>query len=370
MANSRNWYNFGTLKKLRVLVLCGGKSAERQVSLVSARLVLANLDPGKYDTELVQIDAQGRWLCAEPKQLSTQVEAPSRSLIPGAKPLSAAQRLSPRGKAVDVVFPVLHGTLGEDGTVQGLLEVAGMPYVGCGVLGSALGMDKDASKRLAAAAGLPVLPYITVTAPAQAAGAVERLGLPLFVKPARLGSSVGISKVKNQADLPRALREAFLYDDKVIIEKGVSAREIECAVLGDPQAPASDKFAARASEIGEITPNAEFYDYKAKYIDPDGARLLIPAPLSPETKARVQELALLAFRALDGYGMARVDFLLDKKTGNLYFNEVNTIPGFTPASMYPLLWKASGLPTPQLIDRLIELALRRHKKRSRLKTTP
>ena len=357
-------------KKTRVLVLCGGKSAERQVSLVSARTVLANLDPKKYAVDLVQIDAQGRWLVAEAKQLSSRVEASSRELIAGAKPLSADRRLSPGGAAVDVVFPVLHGTMGEDGTVQGLLEMAGVPYVGCGVLGSALGMDKDAAKRMAAAAGLPIVPWVTVTAPAQARSAVETLGLPLFVKPARLGSSVGISKVKTAADLPKALATAFKYDDKVIVEKGLSVREIECAVLGDPAAPEGDAFAAKASEVGEVVPNAEFYDYKAKYLDADGAKLLIPADLSEAERARVRELSLLAFRALDGYGMARVDFLLDKTTGQLYFNEVNTIPGLTPASLYPLLWKASGLPTPKLMDKLIQLALRRHKRRSKLKTAP
>lgn len=358
------------MKKTRVLVLCGGKSAERQVSLVSARLVLASLDASKYDVELVQIDAEGRWLAADPKRLSQKVEASSRALTAGAKPLDAAKRFAPRGKPADVVFPVLHGTLGEDGTVQGLLEVAGLPYVGCGVLGSALGMDKDAAKRVVAAAGIPVLPYVCAHRPEQAAGAVEKLGLPLFVKPARLGSSVGISKVKKAGDLAAAVREAFRYDDKVIVEKGVDAREIECAVLGDPGLPENDRLAAKASIVGEIAPNAEFYDYKAKYLDPEGARLMIPADLSEAAREEVRRLSLAAFAALDGYGMARVDFLLDKKTGTLYFNEINTIPGFTPVSMYPMLWKESGLPTPKLVDRLVELALRRHQRRAKLKATP
>ena len=359
------------MKKLRVLVLCGGKSAERQVSLVSARTVLANLDRSRYEVDLVQIDAQGRWLRAKPKALSSdKVQAPGRELIAGARPLSAADRLSPAGKPADVVFPVLHGTLGEDGTVQGLLEVAGAAYVGCGVLGSALGMDKDVCKRLAAAAGLPVLPWRTITDAAQAKGVIRELGLPLFVKPARLGSSVGISKVKKPAELAKAVREAFKYDDKVIVEKGVEAREIECAVLGDPAAPSSDPLTAKASIVGEIAPNAEFYDYKAKYIDPDGASLMIPADLPAAKRAEVQKLSLLAFKALDGYGLARVDFLMDKKTGRLYFNEVNTIPGFTSVSMYPMLWRESGLPTPKLIDRLVALALRRRERRARLKTSP
>lgn len=358
------------MKKTRLLLLCGGKSAERQVSLVSARTVLSNLDPRKYDIDLVIIDPRGRWLRAEPRILTARVQAPGRALAPGAKALSASERLSPSGKTVDAVFPVLHGTFGEDGTVQGLLEVAGIPYIGCGVLGSALGMDKDVSKRLASAAAIPILPYLCATRPQEASGAIEALGLPLFVKPARLGSSVGISKVKAASQLSKAVREAFRYDDKVIIEKGVAAREIECAVLGDPWAPASDTLCARASEVGEISPNAEFYDYNAKYIDPNGARLMIPANLPPRLRARAQELSLRAFRALDGYGLARVDFLLDKETNALYFNEVNTIPGFTSGSMYPLLWKASGLATPRLLDLLVALALRRHRRKARLKASP
>ena len=321
-----------------------------------------------YEAELVQIDAAGRWLRADAAQLTDRVQArSSRGLIASAKPLAAADRLSPQGKPVDVVFPVLHGTMGEDGTVQGLLEMADLPYVGCGVLGSALGMDKDTSKRLAAAAGLPILPYHTITNPAQASG--KGLSLPWFVKPARLGSSVGISKVKKPSELTKAVREAFLYDDKVLIEQGVDAREIECAVLGDPYESAGP-FAAKVSEVGEIVPNAEFYDYKAKYLDENGARLLIPADLSAAQRAKVKALSLLAFKALECYGMARVDFLMDKNSGTLYFNEVNTIPGFTSGSMYPLLWRASGVPTPALIDRLIQLALRRHRRRSRLKTAP
>ena len=358
------------MKKTRVLVLCGGKSAERQVSLVSARTVLQNLDPKKYEVDLVQIDAQGRWLRADAKALTARVQAPGKDLAPASAALTAERRLAPAGKPAQVVFPVLHGTLGEDGTIQGLLEVAGIPYVGCGVLGSALGMDKEFSKRAATVAGLPVLPYACMTDPRGAAAAAKELGYPVFVKPARLGSSVGISKVKKPSDLAAAVKEAFKYDDKIIIEKGISPREIECAVLGDPAAPASDPMTAKPSEVGEIVPNAEFYDYKAKYIDENGARLLIPADLSPEKRREVQRLSLEAFRAHDGYGLARVDFLLDKDTGKLWFNEINTIPGFTSGSMYPLLWKASGLPTPKLIDRLLALAVRRQARRARLKTSP
>ncbi|MDE2040103.1 MAG: D-alanine--D-alanine ligase [Elusimicrobia bacterium] len=354
---------------MRVLVLCGGKSAERQVSLVSARTVIENLDARRYAVELVQIDERGRWLRADAKRLGSRVgtgDKPSERALE----LSAAARLAPGGRPADVVFPVLHGTLGEDGTVQGLLELAAVPYVGCGVLGSALGMDKELSKRLAREAGLPILPFAALGAPGPAAKAARALGYPVFVKPARLGSSVGISKVKTERELAAAVREAFRYDDKVIIEKGVAARELECAVLGDPAAPAGDALAARASAVGEIVPNAEFYDYKAKYLDENGARLLIPAALTGRQGGLVRELALKAFSALDGYGMARVDFLLDKASGTLYFNEVNTIPGFTSGSMYPLLWRASGLPLPRLLDRLIALARRRGRRRARLKTTP
>lgn len=358
------------MKKTRVLVLCGGKSAERQVSLVSARTVLQNLDARKYDVDLVQIDAQGRWLRADAKALTARVQAPGKDLAPVSKALSAEKRLAPGGRAADVVFPVLHGTLGEDGTIQGLLEVAGVPYVGCGVLGSALGMDKELSKQIAHAAGIPVLPFGALTDGDMAEPLAELLGYPVFVKPARLGSSVGISKVKTPCSLEMAVHDAFKYDDKIIIEKGVNVREIEVAVLGDPSAPAADKDAAQASEVGEIVPNAEFYDYKAKYLDENGAKLLIPAPLTAAQKREVQQLGLKAFKAHDGYGLSRVDFLLDKDTGKLYFNEINTIPGFTSGSMYPLLWKAAGLPTPKLIDRLIALALRRHKKRAKLKTSP
>ena len=353
-----------------MLVLCGGKSAERQVSLVSARTVLQNLDPRKYEVDLVQIDAGGRWLRADAKALTARVQAPGKLIAAGMKALSAENRLAPRGKPADVVFPVLHGTLGEDGTIQGLLEVAGVPYVGCGVLGSALGMDKELSKQIAHAAGLPVLPFAALTDPDLAEPLAEMLGYPVFVKPARLGSSVGISKVKTPCSLSMAVHDAFKYDTKIIIEKGIDAREIECAVLGDPAARPEETLAAKASEVGEIVPNAEFYDYKAKYLDENGATLLIPAKLTAAQRREVQELSLKAFKAHDGYGLSRVDFLMDKRSGKLYFNEINTIPGFTSGSMYPLLWKASGLATPKVIDRLVALALRRHQRRSRLKTSP
>src|SRR5262249_23599558 len=266
---------------------------------------------------------------------------------------------------LDVAFPVLHGTFGEDGTIQGLLELADIPYVGAGVLGSAVGMDKDVQKRLLQAAGIPVTPFVTVTATrwsSERAGleaGVADLGLPLFVKPANLGSSVGITKVHAADALAAAVATALEYDDKVLIEKGIAGREIECAVLGNEE--------PRASVPGEICPHAEFYSYEAKYVDENGAVLHIPAPLTEAETAAVQSLAIRVFQLLEGAGMARVDFFLEHGTGTLYVNEINTIPGFTKISMYAKLWEASGIPYRELISRLIDLALQRHARRSALK---
>jgi len=358
------------LRKLKVLVLCGGRSAEHRVSLVSAKQVLGNLDRKKYLPELVLIDSRGRWLKAEEKLLTGKFEVKEKDIAAGSKALTPAERLSDRG-APDLVFPVLHGPMGEDGTVQGMLELAQIPYVGCGVLGSALGMDKEISKLLCLRAGIPVLPCLAIRHPEQVQGAPKRLGFPLFVKPARLGSSVGVSKVKKPAELPAALKTAFLYDDKVLLEKGIEARELECALLGDPWSEdPEDPLRLKASVIGEVVPGAEFYSYQSKYLDPEGAELEIPARIPAEASERVRKFSLLAFKALDCYAMARADFLMEKKTGEIYLSEVNTIPGFTPGSMYPLLWKASGVDTPELLNRLIALALRRHRIRSRLKTAP
>lgn len=355
------------MKRLRVLVLCGGQSAEHAVSLVSARTVLSNMDPKRYRPQLVYIDRQGRWRRSRREFLTDHVGASEKALLAGSRPTAPSEVLA----AADAVFPVLHGPLGEDGTMQGLLEVAGVPYVGCGVLGSSVGMDKEVSKRLCLQAGLPTLPYAVVRHAEQAPALARRLGLPIFVKPARLGSSVGISKVTGSAELMPAVREAFRYDDKILLEKGVTApREIECAVLGDPWAKPGDPLELKASICGEIDANAEFYTYEAKYLDPEGAKLKIPAEIPAKTARTVRELALQAFRVLDGYGMARADFLMDRRNGALWFNEVNTIPGFTSISMYPRLWKESGVDTPRLIGRLIELALRRARTRARLKTAP
>lgn len=357
--------------RLRVLVLCGGKSAEHRVSLVSAKLILENLDKSKFSPELVFIDPQGRWLKADTKRLSGKVETKEKKITAGSKALASSEHLARPQTRPDVVFPALHGPMGEDGAVQGLFELAGVAYVGCGVLGSAVGMDKEVTKKLALQAGIPILPYRAAHNAQEARQAPAQLGgYPLFIKPARLGSSVGVSKVKSEADLEGAIATAFQYDDKILVEKGVDAREIECALLGDPWCEECDPLKLKASLCGEIVPRSEFYDYEAKYINPDGARLVIPAAVAAETMRQIQEWGVKAFQALDGYGMARADFLMDKTTGSIYFNEINTIPGFTPSSMYHLMWKASGLPLRELLSRLIELALRRHQLRSKLKTMP
>lgn len=364
------------MSKPVVLVLCGGRSAERLVSLVSARCVVSNLSPKKFVARLVHVGVDNSWvevaprrlIAADPKDLLTDPAA-ERRLRAGGKRLDPWTALT-RLRARDVVFPTIHGPYGEDGTLQGLLELTGAAYVGCGVFGSAAGMDKEATKRLAADAGLPQVPWAVARSVKEASLAASRLGYPVFVKPSRMGSSVGVVKARSPRELPAAAREALRYDDKILVEKGVPAREIETAVLGDPWAPKGDRFALKASIVGEIAPNAEFYDYHAKYIDPDGARLLVPAPISKAQTRRVRELALASFRALDLYGLARVDFFVHKKTGAVYFNEPNTMPGFTPISMYPRLWRDSGVPTPKLVEALVALALRRAARRRRLSTTP
>ncbi len=364
------------MNRATVLVLCGGRSAERLVSLVSAQCVLANLDPRKFHARLIHIGADGSWAEVAPKRLLTAKPedlhkggAALRRLRAGARTIDPWKLLSSL-KRRDCVFPVLHGPMGEDGTMQGMLELAGCAYVGSGVLGSAAGMDKEATKRIAAQAGLPQVPWAVVRTTGEAAAAARRFGYPVFIKPARMGSSVGVVKVAGPSGVAAALREALRYDDKALLEKGVPAREIETAVLGDPWAKKGDRFSLRASICAEIAPNAEFYDYKAKYLDPDGARVLVPAPISARTAARIRDIALAAFRALDLYGLARVDFFVHKKTGAVYFNEPNTLPGFTPISMYPRLWRESGLPTKRLVETLIALAQRRAASRGRISVEP
>ncbi len=359
-----------------VVVLCGGRSSERRVSMVSAQCVAASLDPRRWRVRLAHIAADGSWALVAPARLLAETAAALHSdpaaevrLRRGAKAVDPWRLLTALGEN-DCVFPVLHGPMGEDGTLQGMLELAGVAYVGCGVLGSAAGMDKEVSKKLCAQAGLPQVPWAAARTLAQAKAAARRFGYPVFVKPARMGSSVGVVKARREAELAAALREALRYDDKALVEKGVPAREVEIALLGDPWAPPEDRLSLKASIVGEIAPNAEFYDYRAKYLDPDGARLLVPAPLAAAAAARVREVALAAFRALDLYGLARVDFFVHKSSGKIFLNEANTLPGFTPASMYPRLWRESGLATPKLVETLIALARRRAVGRRRLSAQP
>ncbi len=365
--------------KLRVGVIFGGRSGEHEVSLLSARSVMGAMDREKYEVVPIGITKTGHWVTGDDPltALSSGDEAGLRTvaLLPdpswaglmecdgGAETFRAA--LLAR---LDVVFPVLHGTYGEDGAIQGLLELADVPYVGAGVLGSALGMDKVAFKSVMQAYGFPIADYLAFkrreweAEPESVLRRVEaRLGYPVFTKPANLGSSVGISKCHDRAELEAGLAEAARYDRKLLVEAAVpAAREIEVSVLGNDEPV--------ASVPGEIVPSREFYSYEAKYLD-GKSELLIPAPLPEEVTERVRDLAVRAYRAIDGAGMARVDFLLSGETGELYINELNTIPGFTEISMYPKLWEASGLPYPQLIDRLIELALERHRDKARSETS-
>ena len=315
------------LRHLHVAVLYGGRSGEHEISLRSAESIIAGLDRAKYQVQRIFITPEGRW---EPRALSPE---------PGANP------------GIDVVFPVLHGTFGEDGTVQGLLELADLPYVGAGVLASAVAMDKEVTKRLLVERGLPVAEYVTVT---RGHRRPIDLPFPLFVKPANLGSSVGISKVKNCAELETALELAGQFDRKILVERGIAGREFECSVLGSEQPVAAVPC--------EVIPSREFYDYEDKYLL-DAAKLIVPAPLTPEQTAEMQRMAVAAYQAVECEGMARVDFLMETASGQLYINEINTIPGFTSISMYPKMWEVAGVPFAELLDRLIGLALERHRAR-------
>jgi len=354
--------------KLIVGVVFGGRTGEHEVSLVSARSVMSALDPARYEIVPIGIARDGRWLVAGDPMARLQALCDEQQ-GPDVPPVASVQgRIWPEGfPHVDVVFPVLHGPYGEDGTIQGLCEMAGLPYVGAGVLGAALAMDKIASKLVLQAAGLPFVEYFALTRrqwqeqPAAVIAAIERrFGYPCFVKPANLGSSVGISKAHDGEELWASLDQAAAYDRRLLIERAVDAREIEVSVLGNDE-PA-------ASVCGEVLPSREFYDYEAKYVD-DSSGLLIPAPLPDELAAEIRSLAVRAYEVHDEAGMARVDFLLDRATLRPYVNELNTIPGFTPISMYPKLWAATGLPYPRLLDRLIELALERFADRRRNRTT-
>ncbi|HEV2387171.1 MAG TPA: D-alanine--D-alanine ligase family protein [Candidatus Acidoferrales bacterium] len=358
-------------KRLRIAVLFGGRSAEHEVSIASASSVIRALDPAKYDAVPIGISKDGRWLVGRhaQKMLSDTLKQGERVFLPPEPGASALVRYSDEGSApavgIDVVFPVLHGTYGEDGTLQGLLELANLPYVGAGVLASAVGMDKDVQKRLFEQAGLPVVPWIALPRSRWENHRQEvleqvasRFQFPVFVKPATLGSSVGMTKAHGAEELPAALDLAAEFAQKILIERGVDAREIEVAVLGNEE--------PRASVPGEVIPHHEFYDYAAKYTE-EGTQLVIPAPLNPRQTAKVQEYAVRAFQVIEGRGMARMDFFLERHTGRIYLNEINTIPGFTSISMYPRMWEASGLSYRELIDRLIELALEQHREKQRTK---
>jgi len=383
------------MKKIRVGILFGGRSGEHEISLLSAASVFKAIDQDKYEVVPIGITKEGRWvtssdaerlLAGKPLEHERQLRAGDPEATSAAAVLhngeavivppephragamapfqseGLTRRASDRAINVDIIFPVLHGTFGEDGTIQGLLELADIPYVGAGVLGSAAGMDKDIMKSLFRAAGLPIVKHVTFLrsewkgAPKKMQKAVERkLKYPVFVKPANLGSSVGISKARDAKELAIAIDEAAKFDRKIVVEEGVGgkknkAREIECAVLGN------DK--PEASVPGEIVPSAEFYDYAAKYLD-EGSQLIIPAKLTKAESKRVRELAIAAFRAVDCSGLARVDFLMDPKSRKIYLNEINTMPGFTSISMYPKLWAATGVSYPELIERLIRLGMER-----------
>ncbi len=388
------------MAKIRVGVLFGGRSGEHEVSLLSAASVMKAIDKTKYEVIPIGITKSGQWLidthaeqllngqykeshhlrAGDPEATpSAAVLAHGESVMVPPVPSGAAQsaslapfqqerRKQAAALEVDVIFPVLHGTFGEDGTIQGLLELADVAYVGSGVLGSSAGMDKDVMKKLFRDAGLPLVKHVTVLRsrwekePKKVRKEIEsKLKYPVFVKPANLGSSVGISKVHDSSELAGAMEEAAKFDRKIVVEQGVGgkkakAREIECAVLGNDD--------VKASICGEIVPAKEFYDYEAKYID-EGSELLIPAKITKAEQKKVQEMAIRAFQACDCSGLSRVDFLMDPKSRKFYINEVNTMPGFTSISMYPKLWGATGVDYPDLIDRLIQLGLERHAERKR-----
>jgi D-alanine-D-alanine ligase len=358
-------------KRLRIGVLFGGRSGEHEVSLASAASVIRALDPEKYEAVPIGISKDGRWLIGDGAQrmLPEVLKGGHRVVLP---PDPSAAALVPLGGSpgqpsvrVDVVFPALHGTFGEDGTVQGLLELAGLPYVGAGVLASAVGMDKDVQKRLFQQARLPIVEFLAISRreweqhPEKVTRAVTRkFRFPLFVKPATLGSSVGMTRVRAAKDFPAAMNAAAEFAQKILVERAIVGREIEVSVLGNDE--------PQASIPGEIMPHREFYDYTAKYLE-EGTRLSIPAKLNKKQVAQFQEYAVRAFQAIDGAGMARADFFLERGTGKIYVNELNTIPGFTSISMYPKMWEASGISYSELIDRLIQLALEAHREKARTK---
>jgi D-alanine-D-alanine ligase len=339
-------------RRIRVAVLMGGRSSEHEISLASARSVLENLDPDRYEVETVSIDRQGRFAIGSG---NSDRPLPAAGSVAETLPVLADSKPAERLEAVDVAIPILHGPFGEDGTVQGLLELAGVAYVGAGVLGSALCMDKDLFKAVLRDRGIPVARNVTL----RLGDEIENpFGYPVFVKPANLGSSVGISKVHAEEELGPAVELARRHDEKVLVEEFVSGTEVECGVLGNVRPPPI------ASVVGEIVPHAEWYDYSAKY-DEGGSDIIVPARIPDEIAERVQRLAVDSFVATECEGMARVDFFV-RDDGEVIVNEINTIPGFTATSVYALLFEASGISYPELLDRLIQLALERHERRSSL----
>lgn len=359
-------------RKIRVGVLFGGKSAEHEVSLQSARNIIESLDKNKYEVIPIGINKEGKWLLNNtsnyllnshnPKLIKLNESKRGVALYAqGQGALTSINNNSETGGKLDVIFPAIHGPFGEDGSMQGLLKLADVPFVGPSVLGSAIGMDKEITKKLLRDAGVPIGKFIVLKSNDKTdfKKIKKELGLPIFIKPVNMGSSVGVSKARNETEFKKGVKEAFLFDTKIIIEEFIDGREIECAVLGN------DK--PMASVPGEIIANQEFYSYNAKYID-EGAVAEIPAKIDKKTTIKVQELAIKTFQTLNCEGMSRVDFFI-KKNGDVLVNEINTIPGFTNISMYPKLWEASGVPLPKLLDRLIELAMERFEKEQKLKTT-
>ena len=359
-------------KKLRVALLFGGKSAEHEISLISARNIVAAMDKNKYDIVAIGIDKQGRWHFDQGAKLLLGGEAAkvefgdarnAAAIMPGNTTTPMVRRTGAAGLAgIDVVFPILHGPFGEDGTVQGLLKLANLPFVGAGVLGSAVGMDKDVMKRLLRDAGVAIGKFMAFERADKISFAkVKRtLGMPLFVKPANLGSSVGISKVTKPSQFSAAIKEAFRYDNKIVIEEFIAGREIECSVLGNDH--------PIASLPGEIVVNREFYSYDAKYRDAQGSRLEIPAKLPAKVIKEIRRTAIQVYKTLCCQGMGRIDFFV-QANGRVVVNEINTIPGFTKISMYPKMWEATGISYAQLIDRLIRLALERFRREQRLRSS-
>lgn len=359
-------------KRIRVGILFGGKSAEHEVSLQSARNVIAAIDMEKYEPVLIGIDKEGQWHSVDqrrflsnennPKLIGLEIAPDSLVVLaPESEGNMINLNTSEGTSTLDVVFPILHGTFGEDGTIQGLLKLAGVPFVGSGVLGSAVGMDKDVMKRLLRDAGIPISKFIVCQEKniPQYEDVIRDLGTPLFVKPANAGSSIGVSKVRTEEEYETAVQEAFLYDRKIILEESVAGREIECAVLGNDD--------PIASIPGEVILHRDFYSYEAKYIDADGASIEIPAKLSPEKAVEIQAIAIRTFQTLSCEGLGRVDVFL-REDGEIFVNEINTMPGFTSISMYPKLFEASGISYTELIDRLITLAFERFEIEKKLKT--